>query len=630
MATKAASFDQSSQIMLVVEGPELRLAAVNERARALLGERPLGVPLRQAYPELAGQQIYEAYEHCYRTGESFVLGEWHTHYRAPDGDSRELYLDLSVTPLRSAEGDIVGVVGEGRDVTTKVRARLTAEQDRDAATQHLAEARLVARVVQEAHLPLALPVLPRLDIAARYLLAAEDSAAGGDWFDAVLRPDGRIALVVGDVVGHGTTASAVMGQLRAVCHERLTSPAPLADAMSDVDRFARVVPGARHATLCVVELDPVTGTGQYCTAGHPPPLVLAGGAASFLSPSGAGPLATTGVFPTRQLRLDTADTLLVLYTDGLLERPGRTPAASTVELADAVTQVVAGTVLAHGAPRRTPERVCEVMLDLMIGDTGYGDDITLLAAELTPPREPLHMVLDAVRTAPSEARHRLAEWLEDMDVTADDRLALAHAVNELVTNTVEHAYADDPKPGQATVDLSHADDGAVHLRIADGGTWQEGPGPESRGLQMVRTFLDSLEVHATDDGTVVTGTYRLRRPAILVTGAAPAVPLRQWSDPPFVLREEAGHLTLRGPVLAPEADELHRRLDQLTAARASVTLDLAGVTHLGSAAVRVLHEAITTDHGSVTLLAPVGSVAQHVLDLVELPHQASLSDDGHP
>ncbi len=196
--------------------------------------------------------------------------------------------------------------------------------------------------LQDALLPQWLPVLPGVEIAGRYLLAQSESAAGGDWYDAVGLGRGRVALIVGDVVGHGVAAASVMGQLRAVLHERLTSGSDLGDAMLALDAFARHIPDARAATLCVAVLDSSTGRLDYCTAGHPPPLVVRPGAslARYLRHSGAAPLATTGEMTVAVDHVDRGD-LVVLYTDGLLARPGRGLASSTVELGQVAVDAAA-------------------------------------------------------------------------------------------------------------------------------------------------------------------------------------------------------------------------------------------------------------------------------------------------
>src|ERR1700677_4513534 len=147
--------------------------------------------------------------------------------------------------------------------------------------------------LQQELLPKGLPVLPRARIAARYLVAAADQAAGGDWFDALPLAGGAVALVVGDVVGHGVAASAAMGQLRAVLRFVLAAQRDLTVALGQLDAFATFEPALHAATVCVAVLDPEGGALRYATCGPPPPLVVApDGAARYLPTTGSGPLGT--------------------------------------------------------------------------------------------------------------------------------------------------------------------------------------------------------------------------------------------------------------------------------------------------------------------------------------------------
>ena len=195
-----------------------------------------------------------------------------------------------------------------------------------AAERRYQAARGTVIILQEALLPAALPVLPGVQLAARYLVAGQDQTACGDWFDAIALPDGTVGLIVGDVVGHGVAASAAMGQLRAVLSERLMAQPNLAVVLEQVDTFAARNRALRAATLCLVLLNPGTGKLQYATCGHPPPLAVgADGSTRYLARTGMGPLGSRAgtratAAPASEL-LAPGETLL-LYSDGLIERPG--------------------------------------------------------------------------------------------------------------------------------------------------------------------------------------------------------------------------------------------------------------------------------------------------------------------
>ena len=222
---------------------------------------------------------------------------------------------------------------------------------RDAEDGNPAGPGIVAEL-QEALLPTALPVLPRVRIAARYLVAGQEQAAGGDWFDAIPLDGGAVALVVGDVVGHGVAASAAMGQLRAVLAELLAAEDDLGQVLRRTGAFAARTPSLRAATLALVVLDPAAGTLRYTTCGHPPPLVIGvDGKARYLEGTGTGPLGT-GSPPVLASSTLAPGELVLLYSDGLVERPDRTIAEGMGELA-----VVAADAAANRAAERSTRPV---------------------------------------------------------------------------------------------------------------------------------------------------------------------------------------------------------------------------------------------------------------------------------
>src|SRR5690242_6413177 len=267
-ATVRAAIEQATSFFIACEGPELIIVGINAITRDLIPGRPtLGQPLRVAFAELDSQQIIDVYDEVYRTGQPIGGQQWRLLLPWPDGSIHEFYVTFTITPWRAADGQLRGVIGTGRDVTDLVRARMSAQQ-------RFERTREMVTALQEELLPRGLPVLPGLHVAASYVLAGDGVAVGGDWFDAVPRPDGTVALIVGDVVGHGVTASGAMGQLRAVLQERLADGGDPAAALGAVDRFARRLPAAHAATVCVAIVDQRDGTVAYCTAGHPPPLVV--------------------------------------------------------------------------------------------------------------------------------------------------------------------------------------------------------------------------------------------------------------------------------------------------------------------------------------------------------------------
>jgi anti-anti-sigma factor len=132
----------------------------------------------------------------------------------------------------------------------------------------------VAETLQRSLLPQRLPQLPRLALDARYLPGAEGVQAGGDWYDVIELDEHRVAIAVGDVVGQGAAAAAVMGQLRSALAAALLQGHGPAAALELLDRFAARVPGTRASTAACVTLDWAAGRVRWARAGHPPPLLV--------------------------------------------------------------------------------------------------------------------------------------------------------------------------------------------------------------------------------------------------------------------------------------------------------------------------------------------------------------------
>jgi anti-anti-sigma factor len=504
-----------------------------------------------------------------------------------------------------------------------------------------ADGRGIVAELQEALLPTALPVLPRARIAARYLVAGQEQAAGGDWFDAIPLDGGAVALVVGDVVGHGLSASAAMGQLRAVLAELLAAEDDLGQVLRRTDAFAARMPSLRAATLVLVVLDPAAGTLRYTTCGHPPPLVIGvDGKARYLEGTGTGPLGT-GSPPVLASSALAPGELVLLYSDGLVERPDHTIAEGMGELAVVAADAAANRALAnlpnehgpneHVADQGAAERVCQLSVEVLTR-TGHTDDITALAAQwLADPVPPLQLALPSARSSLTTARDAFADWLSRLDATADDWEALHLAMVETVTNAIEHAYPREA-PGIIELDATLGNDGSVTCLITDHGTWRP-PDPadadRGHGLMVAGHVVDKLLVsHPASGGTTVTLRHRLRRPAMLASGhqdehaAYPA-------EPPFtvdtsITAGSTARALVGGPVDIGTADLLARRL--LSVSRGGtvpLVADLTGVTQLASAGVRVLYEVSKqlTVHGQeLTLVTVRGSAAHLVLELVRLDH----------
>jgi serine phosphatase RsbU (regulator of sigma subunit) len=225
-----------------------------------------------------------------------------------DEDYR-VFLTLAAGQVAAAVTDAQAVHAERR------RAEERAEFD-NARAQFFTE---VAVTLQRA--VLGPTVLPE-GFAVHYEPASGTLEVGGDWYDVVDLPEGRYGVVVGDVVGRGLPAAAVMGQLRSAVRALLLESHSPAHVLGALDRFAELVPGASCSTVFCAVVDPVAGTLRYSSAGHVPAIVVdADGSSRFLTAAGSLPLAVVPdlVRPERDVVLAPGSTLL-LYTDGLVER----------------------------------------------------------------------------------------------------------------------------------------------------------------------------------------------------------------------------------------------------------------------------------------------------------------------
>ncbi|MGI5412242.1 SpoIIE family protein phosphatase [Streptomyces chartreusis] len=362
--------------------------------------------------------------------------------------------------------------------------------------------------LQRSLLPRALPGQSALDVAYRYLPAqAAQGGVGGDWFDVIPLPGARVALVVGDVVGHGLHAAATMGRLRTAVHNFSTLDLPPDELLGHLDELvARIdqdegegeeeVAPITGATCLYAVYDPSTGLCALARAGHlEPALVHPDGRVEFLTVPGGAPLGLGGSLPfeATEVRLPEGSGL-VLYTDGLVEDQGR----DIDEGLERLREALAATPPTQG---RGPEETCKAVLETMLPERPR-DDVALVVARtrrLPSDRTAAWDVPDeasAVSRVRAAAARTLTEWdLEEEAFTTELILS------ELVTNALRHATG--PIRVRLIRDLTlicEVSDGsstAPHLRSA--ATTDEG----GRGLFLVAQFAERWGTRYTADGKVI-------------------------------------------------------------------------------------------------------------------------------
>lgn len=272
------------------------------------------------------------------------------------------------------EGRLVGVLHIGtlerRDFDSDDIHLLRTVGDRVAlAIEHrrLMEVRTAARHLQQRLLPQALPEIPELDLAARYLPA--EAGVGGDWYDVIALPSGKVGVVIGDVVGKGAQAAAYMGELRSALRAYALEELAPAPALAKLARFVDLIRG-QMATLVYGIIDPGESRMRIARAGHPYPLLIhPERGATYLTSGGGPPLGVVEVdsFPEHESAIEAGSTLL-LYTDGLVERRGkriRDPESALAETAS--------------ASPLDPETLCDNVIGRFVRGQPSADDVALLA-----------------------------------------------------------------------------------------------------------------------------------------------------------------------------------------------------------------------------------------------------------
>ncbi|MFE4688758.1 SpoIIE family protein phosphatase [Streptomyces sp. NPDC056749] len=295
----------------------------------------------------------------------------------------------------------------------------------------------IADELQRTMLPDSLPQPTGVRLASRYLPAAETARVGGDWYDAIPLPGSRVALVVGDVMGHSMTSAAIMGQLRTTAQTLAGLDLPPQEVLHHLDEQAQRLGSDRMATCLYAVYDPVAHRITIANAGHPPPVLLhLGGRAEVLRVPPGAPIGVGGVdFEAVELDAPAGATLL-LYTDGLVESRLRDVWTGIEILRERLATTAQLTGPDHSPPL---EALCDDVLD-MLGPGDRDDDIALLAARFDgiAPSDVAYWFLEPEDAAPGRARRlarrALSRWgLDDLS----DEVELL--VSEVVTNAVRYA-----------------------------------------------------------------------------------------------------------------------------------------------------------------------------------------------
>ncbi|EGX55376.1 hypothetical protein SZN_33211 [Streptomyces zinciresistens K42] len=470
--------DRVPSLVALVHGPDHRLAYVNDAYVTAFGVRPPGAPAREALPELAELGLLPLLDQVLRSGRPRTLKS----RKAPDGRS----YTFTCTPVTEGDG---GVLVFATDVTDHAEAaeRLRASERRQRET---------AVTLQRSLLPQELEEPDDLRIAATYHPGGTEAAVGGDWYDVITLGGGRTALVIGDVMGRGVRAAAVMGQLRTAVRAYARLDLPPHEVLQLLDGLATEIDANQIATCVYAIHDPNEGRLVYSSAGHLPILVRDehGEVQRADEPTGP-PLGTGGwMHASGSIPLSPGSTA-VLYTDGLVERRNE-------DLDEGIAALERALAGATGAP--------QVVCDRLVRSAGvtadHDDDVAVLVLQhpaRTGPDSDLFRnaaleLIGGVEAAPRArafASGVLTSWrfptdLHDLGVLA---------TSELVANSLQHGTPPMRLRLRRTdrrliIEVTDGDDHLPRRRRAE-------PADESgRGIAIVATIASAWGSRRTPGG----------------------------------------------------------------------------------------------------------------------------------
>ncbi|MFF2537629.1 ATP-binding SpoIIE family protein phosphatase [Streptomyces cyaneofuscatus] len=412
----------------LLHGPDHRVAYVNEAYETAFGSRPSGVPAAEALPELAELSVLPLLDQVLRSGTARTVKSRRT---AGGGSYTVTCTPVAAWGGTEDKGDgrrEGGVLVYAADVTDHAEA---AERLRTSERRH----RETAVTLQRSLLPQELEQPDDLRIAATYQPGGTDAAVGGDWYDVITLGAGRTALVIGDVMGRGVRAAAVMGQLRTAVRAYARLDLPPHEVIQLLDGLASEIDATQIATCVYAVHDPNEGQLVYASAGHLPMLVRDedGTVSRAADPTGP-PLGTGGWIHTSGTIALPPGSTAVLYTDGLVERRS-----------EDIDEGVASLARALSGAKGSPQVVCDRLIRSLGVTAEHDDDVAVLVvqhpARTGPNAELFHNAaldllggIEATPRARSFATGVLTSWrfpaeLRDLGVLA---------ASELVANSLQH------------------------------------------------------------------------------------------------------------------------------------------------------------------------------------------------
>ncbi|TWG04596.1 serine phosphatase RsbU (regulator of sigma subunit) [Streptomyces brevispora] len=482
-------------LVALVHGPDHRIAYVNDAYVAAFGPRPSGVPAAEAMPELTELSLLPLMDQVLRSGTPRTVKS----RKAGSGNS----YTVTCTPIRHDKengkdngkdndkdtGHEGGVLVYAADVTDHAEA---AERLRTSERRH----RETAVTLQRSLLPQELEQPDDLRIAATYQPGGTDAAVGGDWYDVITLGAGRTALVIGDVMGRGVRAAAVMGQLRTAVRAYARLDLPPHEVLQLLDGLAAEIDASQIATCAYAVHDPNEGRLVYSSAGHLPILVRDEDGTVHRAEGPTGPPLGTGgwTHTSGTIALPPGSTA-VLYTDGLVERRS-----------EDIDEGVAALERALSGAKGAPQVVCDRLMRSLNITAEHDDDVAVLVvqhpARTGPTAELFHNasldLLGGIEAAPRArafASGVLTSWRFPVELCDLGVLA----AGELVANSLQHGTPPMRLGLRRTdrrliIEVTDGDDHLPRRRRAD-------PADEAgRGISIVATIATSWGSRRTPGG----------------------------------------------------------------------------------------------------------------------------------
>jgi anti-sigma regulatory factor (Ser/Thr protein kinase) len=352
----------------------------------------------------------------------------------------------------------------------------------------------VADRLQRALLPDSFPRVPGAEFHAAYRPASDEAEIGGDWYDAFSLPDGRVAISMGDVAGHGLEAATVMGEIRQAMRTAAVGEHSPSGVLNHINSVINLRKGIGMVTAIFGYYEPIARELTYAVAGHPPPAItIAGGFSGFL-PGGGMPLGVDAHINAKDWTISLPPrSCVVFYTDGMTEH--------SKDVIKGEKQLLESSVRAF---EQDPENPAIALQERIFDATVNRDDAATLTLSCENGALPPLIRFSAVPLVAPIVRSFLHRFCDEHALSTSQRFSLITAVGEAVANAVEHAYRGEPA-GDVLLRTS-ADENTITVDVEDHGRWRpfQRRDERGRGIVLMHELMDHVRITSAQNKTIIT------------------------------------------------------------------------------------------------------------------------------